>query len=144
MSRTPFHGQIPEDRLYSRETDMWVLYREDTIVIGATNFGLHLAGEIIAFTAKPDGAEIQRGRGMGTIECHKTVLAVHAPVSFRLICGNTDAEARPALINISPYDAGWMARGSPLDWEKERSALCDAEDYRQHVLSIDPEACLDD
>lgn len=139
-----FHGRIPPDRRYCRKTNMWIRYKDGCVLIGATNFGLHLAGEIVAFTAKPNGAEILCGKGMGTIECHKTVLALHAPLSFRLISGNAEAEAKPRLINASPYEKGWMAFGSPLAWDSEGTALCDAEDYKQHILSIDPEACFDD
>ncbi|GHU39021.1 glycine cleavage system H protein [Betaproteobacteria bacterium] len=142
--RQAFSGHIPTDRCYCQETDMWVIYHEGQVRIGATGFGIHLAGEVIAFTAKPDGAKIRRGKGMATIECHKTVLAVHAPVSFRLTAGNTQAEEHPALINSAPYTEGWMARGEPLDWEVERSLLCDADTYKQHVLSIDPEARFDE
>lgn len=123
---------------------MWVRQQDGFVLIGATSFGLHQAGEVIAFTAKPDGAEIQRGKGMATIECHKTVLAVHAPLSFRLISGNTSAEERPTLINASPYGAGWMAQGIPLDWEEEKTSLCHAEEYKRHILSSDPEAHFDD
>ena len=139
-----FHGRIPPERIYCCKTNMWIRYIDGRVLIGATNFGLHLAGEIVAFTAKPDGAEILRGKGMGTIECHKTVLALHAPVSFRLISGNAEAETHPKLINVYPYEKGWMALGSPLSWDSERTALCDAEDYKQHILSIDPEARFDD
>ena len=136
--------EAPADRWYCRETNMWVAYRAGEVLIGATRFGLRLAGEVIAFTAKPDGAQIQRGKGMATIECHKTVLAVHAPVSFTMLSGNAAAEERPALINADPYAAGWMARGRPLDWAGEMAALCDAAGYRRHVRSLDPEACRDD
>jgi glycine cleavage system H protein len=144
MTRHSFSGRIPTDRLYCRETDMWVIYHDGQVRIGATDFGVHLAGEVIAFMAKPDGAEILRGKGMATIECHKTVLAVHAPISFRLTAGNVTAEEKPALINLAPYTEGWMACGQPFDWEAESALLCDASAYRQHVLSVDPEACFDD
>ncbi|SDI69448.1 glycine cleavage system protein H [Propionivibrio dicarboxylicus] len=135
-----FIGRIPNNCLYCRDTDMWVRDDDGQVLIGATAFGLHRAGEVIAFTAKPNGAEILRGKGMATIECHKTVLAVHAPISFRLITGNEDAEARPSVIRGSPYDAGWMARGLPLAWANDSTCLCSAEEYKQHILSIDPEA----
>lgn len=140
MSCQPFVGRIPDNCLYCRETDMWVRDDDGQLLIGATAFGLHRAGEVIAFTAKPKGAEILRGRGMATIECHKTVLAVHAPISFRLIAGNENAESHPSLIGASPYTEGWMARGMPLDWANERTCLCGANDYRQYILGIDPEA----
>lgn len=144
MPHQPFKGKVPTDRLYCPEHDMWVQENGGEILVGATSFGLFLAGEIIAFTAKPNGAEIDRNRGMGTIECRKTVLAVHAPVSFRLISGNEAAEERPALINSNPYGAGWMARGLPLAWSLEKAQLVDASDYRRHILAIEPEACFDD
>lgn len=144
MPLAPFSGTIPDDLLYYPEHDMWV--RElpgGELLIGATAFGIHLAGEIIAFTSKPKGAEVARGRGMGTVECRKTVLAVHAPLSFILREGNEAAEERPARINRDPYGEGWMARVQPTDWAAERHLLVDAATYRAQVLRLDPEARLD-
>jgi glycine cleavage system H protein len=110
------------------------------VLIGASSFGLFLAGEIIAFTAKPKGAEVELGRGLGTVECAKTVLAVHAPISFALLEANEAAEERPAILNRDPYDAGWMVRGRPTAWEAERTRLADAAAYRAHVRRIEPAA----
>lgn len=144
MAHTPFRGSIPDDRLYCPRYDMWVQAHGDEVLIGATRFGVFLAGEIIAFTAKPNGAEVIIGRGMGTIECRKTVLAVHAPLSFALIAGNETAEEHPAIINLDPHGAGWMARGRPADWGAERATLVDAATYRAHILALEPEACFED
>lgn len=144
MAHTPFSGNIPDDRLYCPGHDMWVQETSTgEVLIGATSFGIFLAGEIIAFTSKPKGAEVDIGRGMGTVECRKTVLAVHAPISFTLLEGNDDAEERPKLVNNQPYTAGWMARARPSHWENEKSSLVDAASYRQHILKIEPEASFD-
>jgi len=140
MAHQPFHGSIPDDRLYCPSYDMWVQEKDGEVLIGATSFGIFLAGEVIAFTAKPKGAEIGIGRGMGTVECRKTVLAVHAPLSFTLLAGNEAAEEKPTLVGHDPYGAGWMARGVPTDWARECLALVDAAAYRRHVLSVEPEA----
>ncbi len=141
MSHTPFHGPIPDDRLYCPRTDMWVQEAgEGDVRIGATAFGVFLAGEIIAFTAKPKGAEVAAGRGMGTVESRKTVIAVHAPISFVQLEGNEAAEEKPALVNRDPYGAGWMVRARPTAWIEERVGLIDAAAYRRHVLSVEPEA----
>ena len=83
----------------------------ESVAIGATSFGLFLSGELIAFTAKPQGAEVGLGRGIGTLECSKTVLAVHSPISLRLEETNEAAEEHPRIINQDPYGAGWMVRG---------------------------------
>ncbi len=144
MAHTPFSGSIPDDRLYCPQYDMWVQeLGNGEVLIGATNFGVFLAGEIIAFTAKPNGAEVEIGRGMGTVECRKTVLAVHAPISFILLEGNEAAEERPKFINSAPYGVGWMARARASNWAEERVTLVDAAAYRQHILSIEPDASFD-
>jgi glycine cleavage system H protein len=144
MAHQPFSGAIPDDRLYCPRYDMWVqALGNGEVLIGATSFGIFLAGEIIAFTAKPNGAEVELGRGMGTVESRKTVVAVHAPISFVLLEGNETAEERPKRINTAPYSDGWMARAQPTNWAEEHATLIDAAAYRQHVLSIEPEATFD-
>ena len=140
MSRSPFRGVVPDGPLYDTSHDMWVRREGEDVVIGATAFGVFLAGEIIAFTAKPKGAEVAQGRGLGTVECAKTVLAVHAPLSFVLLDANEDAEERPAILNRDPYEAGWMVRGRPTAWEAECGRLVDAATYREHVRRIEPGA----
>lgn len=141
MAHQPFHGSVPDDRLYCSRYDMWVQTTESgDMLIGATSFGIFLAGEIIAFTAKPKGAEVAIGKGLGTIECRKTVLAVHAPISFVLLEGNENAEERPALVGRHPYGEGWMVRAQPTAWETEKSNLMDADAYRRHILKIEPDA----
>ena len=141
MAHQPFSGPIPDDRLYCPRYDMWIQEGANgEILIGATSFGVFLAGEIIAFTSKPKGAEVDIGRGMGTVECRKTVLAVHAPVSFVLLEGNDEAEERPKLVNLEPYGKGWMARARPTCWDEEKLTLVDAATYRQQILKIEPEA----
>lgn len=141
MAHQPFHGSVPDDRLYCPRYDMWVQMQDNgDVLIGATSFGIFLAGEIIAFTSKPRGAELDFGRGMGTVECRKTVLAVHAPISFALLAGNDEAEERPRLVNEEPYGRGWMARGRPTRWAEEKALLVDAAAYRAHIRRIEPEA----
>lgn len=141
MAHLPFAGAIPDDRLYDPEHDMWVQHiGPQEWLIGASSFGLFLAGELIAFTSKPKGANVARGRGMGTVECRKTVLAVHAPISFVLLQGNDEAEERPRLLNQDPYGAGWMARVQATDWLAEKAGLLDGAAYRAHILRIEPEA----
>ena len=141
MAHQPFHGAVPDGLLYDTRYDMWVRREAgaDEVLIGITAFGVFLAGEIIAFTAKPKGAEVDCGRGLGTVESRKTVLAVHAPCSFTLIESNEALEERPAPINGDPY-AAWLVRGVPRDWESDREHLVDAAAYRAHILAIEPEA----
>jgi glycine cleavage system H protein len=145
MSRESFHGAVPGDRLYDPEHDMWVRPEDDgeAVRIGATAFGVHLAGKIIAFTAKPRGAVVETGRGMGTVECAKTIIAIHAPIGFELLAGNAAAEENPDLLNRDPYGAGWMVVVRPDDWLRDMGRLVDARSYRRHIRRIDPDAVIE-
>ena len=144
MAHQPFTGCIPDDRLYCPRYDMWVQELDNgEMLIGATSFGVFLAGDVIAFTAKPNGAEVEFGRGMGTLECRKTVLAVHAPISFVLLEGNEAAEEHPKLVHNTPHAEGWMARVRATNWANEKAALVDAATYRQHIHKIEPVASFD-
>lgn len=143
MSAVPFRGAIPDGLLYDAEHDMWVRREGAEAVIGATAYGIFRAGEVIGFTAKPRGAEVGRGRGLGTVECAKTVLAVRAPISFILVEANEAAEERPGILNRDPYRDGWMVRGRPTAWEAERASLLDAAAYRDHVSRIEPDAAFE-
>jgi glycine cleavage system H protein len=142
VSRDPFRGAIPDDRLYDPATDMWVMTTGDEVVIGATGYGIHLAGEIIGFTAKPKGAQTARGRSLGTVECAKTVIALRSPVSLLLTAANEALEERAAPVNLDPYGVGWMVRGRPLDWAGELGFLVDGAAYRAHLRALDPEAVI--
>ena len=143
MAVDTFRGRLPAGLLYDPQTDMWVRGEADgSIVVGATSFGVFLAGEIISFTPKPVGAEVTAARGLGTVETGKTVLAVRAPVSLRILAVNEAAEMRPDLINADPYAAGWMLRAVALDWDGERPRLVAVEAYRRHCLAVDPGAVI--
>jgi glycine cleavage system H protein len=143
MSQESFCGAIPDGFLYDGRYDMWVRQDGDELVIGATSVGIFRAGEIIGFTAKPNGAMVDCGRGMGTVECAKTVLAVHAPVSFELLQANEAIEEDPRWLNTEPYARGWMVRARACNWVLERSSLMEPDAYRRHIVSLDPRAiCL--
>ena len=143
MSPVPFRGAIPDGLLYDAEHDMWVRRDGGEAVIGATAYGIFRAGEVIGFTAKPKGAEVDRGRGLATVECAKTVLAVRAPISFILLEANEAAEERPGILNRDPYRGGWMVRARPTAWDSECAGLLDAAAYREHIARVEPGAAFE-
>ena len=62
MAHIPFHGAVPDGLLYDTDHDV-VRCDGDEVLIGITAFGIFLAGEIIAFTAKPRGATLHADAG---------------------------------------------------------------------------------
>lgn len=140
MSDLVFRGHIPDGYLFDAEFHMWVRPQGHEIVVGATNFGLFLAGTVIAFTPKPVGAQVACTRGLGTVECAKTVLALHAPVAMLLTQTNDAAQHDPREILGDPYGNGWMVRGHALDWERDRARLLGPQAYRTWIQACMPGA----
>jgi glycine cleavage system H protein len=73
----------------------------------------------------------ERDRSLGVMETAKTVVAVHAPISGRIVEVNEAVVGDVAPIEQDPYGAGWMFRIEPLDLAAEREFLLDAVAYVQ-------------
>jgi glycine cleavage system H protein len=81
------------------------------------------------FTPRQPGAEVQRDWSLGVMETAKTAVAIHAPVSARVVAFNPAVVEDVGLVARDPYGAGWLFRVQPLAWAEERPALLDAASY---------------
>lgn len=115
--------------LYAAAQDMWVLPEPDgTLRVGAT----HLAashGQFMLFTPRPVGTEVARDHSLGVMETAKTAVAIHAPVSGRIVETNAAAVDDVALVARDPYGAGWLFRLQPTALDAERDTLMDMASY---------------
>src|SRR5262245_23734151 len=125
--------------LYHPTYDVWIRQEGNEVVIGATSYGAYFAGEILAFTPKRVGVEIEIERSIGVVEVAKTMVAIHAPLSLRLTATNEAAVGKPELINLDPYGEGWLVRGVALRWQAEKANLVGREAYAAHVRAAAPD-----
>jgi glycine cleavage system H protein len=120
---------LPADRLFAAEQDMWVRIEPDgTATVGATHLVV-AHGQFMLFTPRPVGTDVARDRSLGVMETAKTAIAVHAPVSGRILEANAAVVADVTLVEREPYGAGWLVRMAPSAIEAERGALHDAQSY---------------
>lgn len=121
---------LPDDLLFAPEADMWVRLDPDG---RATTGATHLVaqhGQFVFFAPRPVGSEIARERSLGVMETAKTAVAIHAPLSCRIVEANAAVERDASLIVREPYAAGWLFRVEPTALETERGHLMDAAQYR--------------
>lgn len=124
---------LATDVLYAPEQDMWVRLEADgTARIGATHL-VASHGQFMLFTPRPVGTEVTLDRSLGVMETAKTAVAVHAPLSCRILEINTAAVDNIHFVITDPYGAGWLLRVEPTALETERTALLDAATYRAWV-----------
>lgn len=122
---------LATDVLYAREQDMWIKLQADgTARIGATHL-VAAHGQFMLFTPRPVGTEVALDRSMGVMETAKTAVAIHAPVSCRIIEVNASAIDNIHFVITDPYGAGWLFRVQPTQLESERSNLIEVAAYRE-------------
>lgn len=109
---------------------MWVRFEDDGIArIGAVHF-VAQHGRFMLFTPRPLETMVERDRSLGVMETAKTAVAIHAPLSCRIVEANADVERSAELIAADPYGAAWLFRVAPTALDAERGTLMDAETYR--------------
>ncbi|MGH6612144.1 MAG: glycine cleavage system protein H [Burkholderiaceae bacterium] len=123
--------QLAPDVLYAPEQDMWVRFNADgTARVGATHL-VSMHGQFMLFTPRPAGSIIARDRSMGVMETGKTAVAIHAPLSCKIIEANSSAVDNIHLIIADSYGAGWLFQIEPTALDAERETLLDAAAYRE-------------
>ena len=122
---------LPESLRYTVE-HVWARMDGDEAVIGISDFAQDQLGEI-AFVVLPEvGARFDANGEFGTVESLKSVNQLFMPVSGEVAAVNEELESTPTLVNVSPYDQGWMIRIRPDD-ASAVAALWDAAAYRKHL-----------
>ena len=100
--------EFPDDLLYHPDSHLWFAPLEGgRYQVGVTRFGIALSGEILLFTPKPCGVELDAGRGFGLLEAGKTVFPVKTPFAARLVQANADLDPSARAMNRAPYTA-WL------------------------------------
>jgi glycine cleavage system H protein len=132
MPDSVLDGLAP-DVLYAPEQDMWVRFDENgTARVGATHL-VSQHGQFMLFTPRPAGTEVGRDRSLGVMETAKTAVAIHAPLSCRIIEANPAAIDNIHFVITDPYGQGWLFRVQPTALDEERATLLDAAAYRAWV-----------
>jgi glycine cleavage system H protein len=127
---------IPEELYYLVDKHVWA--RPDAaglITVGVTDVAQHLAGKVVAVTPKKPGRPVQKGQSVATVESSKWVGPVPSPVGGEIVEANDAVRQNPPLLNHDPYEAGWIVRIRPGNWEGDRAGLVTGPDgveaYRQ-------------
>ncbi len=116
-----FYGQtveIPEDRLYDPDEELWVQQRDGVLRVGVSKVGVLLAGgvESVEFFVDP-GDEIQRGAELAFFETFKTMRYVLMPVSGTVLAVNDAVVDDPELFDDDPYGEAWLIELVPAPGE---------------------------
>jgi glycine cleavage system H protein len=112
-----FYGQtveIPEDRLYEPDEELWVQPRGDVLRVGVSKVGILLAGgvETVELFLEP-GDEVVRGAELAFFETFKAMRYALMPVGGTVTAVNLAAVEDPELFDDDPYGEAWLLEVRP-------------------------------
>jgi glycine cleavage system H protein len=115
---------FPDDLLYDREHN-WARIEGKTAVIGLSDFGQDIAGEIVYAELPLVGRNIAVGEAIISLESGKWVGRIKSIVSGKIVEANEELKLESTIINDDPYGEGWLAK---VELSKEPQGLLKASD----------------
>lgn len=102
--------------------------------IGITAYAANALGDVV-FVELPDaGTKVSAGDAFGAVESVKSASDIMSPVSGEVVEANVALKEKPALINRSPEEEGWIAKVKVGEGqEAEFDELLGREEYEAFV-----------
>ncbi|XP_028159410.1 glycine cleavage system H protein-like [Ostrinia nubilalis] len=118
-------------RLYTDRHE-WVTVDKDIGTIGISKYAQESLGDVV-FAQLPDpGTKLKAGDECGALESVKAASEIYSPVSGTVTEKNNKVEDKPALINTSCYDQGWLFK-LKLSNPEELQELMDDKKYEEFL-----------
>ena len=124
-----FIFRVPKEGFLFNENDSWVYISGNRARVGVTDYVQQSLSDIMFFTPPVVGSEVEQFGELGTVESGKAVFEVVSPVSGRITAVNEELSVAPELINMNPYEKGWIAEVELTDLESDKELLLEYEGY---------------
>ena len=126
---------VEEDYLYTKEHE-WISINEQekTATIGITDYAQESLGDITFIELPSVDDEVEQFEQYASLESVKAASDIFSPMSGIIKEVNEVLQAKPGLINKSPYEKGWIAKIKISDMD-EASNLMTAEEYQSFLES---------
>lgn len=123
--------QVREGLKYD-SNNFWVEIEGHQALIGLSDYGQWVIGDILYLDLAPDGSILAKGEKFGSVESGKWVGNLISPVNGRVLKSNASLVAQPQQIQADPYGTGWMMR-IELAADGEGASLLDDAAYAEFV-----------
>jgi len=100
---------VPANRKYTADHE-WLDLEGDAATVGITAFAADALGDVVYVELPQVGASITGGEPCGELESTKSVSELFAPADGEVLEINQDVVADPGLVNLDPFEKGWLFR----------------------------------
>jgi glycine cleavage system H protein len=134
--------QVPPDRSYDVEGDLWVRFEGDLARLGMTDVAQTRMGRMVSILFKKPGRRVKAGGSVATVESAKWVGPIHTPFSGEVVETNEAAFNDDILVaNRDPYETGWITLIRPDDMDSPHRPLINGEEalepYRDRIDELE-------
>jgi glycine cleavage system H protein len=118
-----------KNEIYYHKDGCWVEKIEGVAVVGVTDFFQTLNGDTASVSLFGTGVKVKQGAPIGDIETMKVSFELTSPVSGEIIELNKQLDSTPELINLEPYENGWLLKVKLDNFDKDKVNLMDSKNY---------------
>uniref|UniRef100_A0A0N5ANI5 Glycine cleavage system H protein n=1 Tax=Syphacia muris TaxID=451379 RepID=A0A0N5ANI5_9BILA len=116
-------------RRYTKKHE-WISVEDKVGIVGISEYAL--LGDIVYVELPEPDTELKAGDTAAAVESVKAASDVYSPVSGIVTARNTELEDKPALINKSCYEKGWIYKMTVKE-PSELEELMDENAYKAFV-----------
>ena len=121
----------PENFRYTKEHE-WVRVEDGIATMGITDHAQNELGDIVYVDLPKPGANVEKGKALGTVESVKAVSEIFSPATGEVTEINNSLTDAPEKLNEDPHGEAWLVRirlRSPEDLVE----LLSANEYEAYV-----------
>ena len=99
-----------DKKLYTKEHEWILLEKNNTAIIGITNYAQKQLGDIVFVELPEIGKEFSKGEEIAVVESVKAASEVYSGVSGKIIEVNENIINKPQVVIEDPEDKGWFVK----------------------------------
>ncbi|XP_064467213.1 glycine cleavage system H protein, mitochondrial-like [Ornithodoros turicata] len=124
-------SQVRSERRFSEKHE-WVTANGNVGTVGISQHAQEALGDVVYVQAPEVGTELSQHDECGAIESVKAASEIYSPVSGKVTEINKALEDKPALVNSSCYEEGWIFK-LELKNVDELKSLMDEKKYEEFL-----------
>lgn len=121
----------PKDLKYTKDHE-WIRTDGDIITVGITDYAQKQLTDIVFVELPEAGKQVEQNESIGVVESIKSVSDIYSPIGGKIIEVNNALKDSPELLNIEPYDGGWIAKLKIND-DSEIECLMTSVEYDKFI-----------
>ena len=121
------------DNLRYTENHEWVLFEDDSVIVGITDYAQGELGDIVYVEVDTLDQLLGVGDVFGSVEAVKTVSDLFMPIAGTVISLNEKLENNPELVNEDPYGDGWIIKVQLDSKLSINDKLLSADEYKKLI-----------